>query len=101
MVAPGVGLAVGELVGAPDGVPRPPGEGESVGEVTSRGARGDDAGTRSVGVDRSRPAMTYALNVRVMASAIPPRAHASPFSAFRMESMLGAHPSSAHHARVK
>ena len=59
VVAAGVGSATGELVGATDGASRLPGEAvKSAGEVTSRGASGEAAGTRSVGVDRSRPATT-------------------------------------------
>ncbi len=74
-----------------DGVLSPPSEAVvSLGDTTSRGARGAPAGTRSVGVERSLPATTYALNVSVMATAMPPSAQASPFITFRTESMVGA-----------
>ncbi len=99
---PGVGSADGWLPAAGDGVVSPRGEGVvSLGETTSLGARGAPAGTKSVGVERSLPATTYALNVSVMAIAMPPSAQASPFITFRTDSMVGASVPRRHLRRVK
>lgn len=83
-VDPGVESADGVLVAPGDGVLSADEDAVgALGDVTSRGASGAPAGTRSVGVERSRPATRYALNVSVMARAMPPTAHASPFITFR------------------
>ena len=80
---PGVDCDDGVPVEPGDGVVWPAGVGVApLGDVTSRGASGARAGTRSVGVERSRPATTYALKVSVIARAMPPSAHASPFITF-------------------
>ncbi len=84
LVDPGVESPEGVLVGPRGDVLSSEGEGVApLGDVTSRGASGARAGTRSVGVERSRPATMYALNVSVMARPMPPRAHARPFIRFR------------------
>ncbi|HEX2090158.1 MAG TPA: hypothetical protein VHI54_09585 [Actinomycetota bacterium] len=98
----GVDSVDGWLPGARDGGLSSRGDGVgSLGEMTSLGASGAPAGTRSVGVERSRPATTYALNVSVMATAIPPSAQASPFIMFRTDSMVGASVPRRHPKRVK